>query len=261
MTGPSDNDASHELGTIQSVSDFLALIQPHKSGKGQHLFRGHRARDWKLIPPIGRRPSSMDIESMMLEEFKRRARPYVEAVSLSDTDWLAIAQHHGMPTRLLDWSGSALVALWFAVKDPSDGQPGAVWLLHPKLEDDSDLADEHERDKPLGLRETRLIRPHHVTRRITAQDGWFSLHNRNPSKTWPTGFVPLEASPRFAKRLHVVTIAPDRFGAIRHELGVAGIAPAVLFPDLDGIAQHVSWLHGAPTDELHARVGWPKTQL
>jgi hypothetical protein len=158
----------HDLGSISTVTEFMAKIYPHVKGKSNHLFRGHRRSDWALKPAIARNGSSVQLEAEMLEDFKRRARPYVElSSSLSDTDWLAIAQHHGMPTRLLDWSGSALAALWFAVKDPSvDGHPGAVWILRYQEGEDNDFASDHERREPFGLHETRLIRPHHVTRRI-----------------------------------------------------------------------------------------------
>ncbi|EEF24762.1 conserved hypothetical protein [Ricinus communis] len=56
--------------------------------------------DWTLVPAIGRSPGSVQTEAEMLEEFKRRARPYVEATALFDADWLAIAQQYGIPQAL-----------------------------------------------------------------------------------------------------------------------------------------------------------------
>jgi hypothetical protein len=259
MTECTSDRTRHSLGEVRSVTDFLAIIYPHVDGRSNFLFRGHRRNDWELRPAIARYGMNSNVEAIMLEDFKRRALPYVDAgATLLDTDWLAIAQHHGMPTRLLDWSGSALVALWFAVqKAADDNHPGAVWILrYEDGDDDNDFANEEERRKPLQVRETRLIRPRHVTRRITAQDGWFTLHRRFTPGTANPLFVSLETNRKFTDRLHFVTVPADVFGHIRVELRMAGIGDAVLFPDLDGVAQHVNIQYQWPDDERRVRLAW-----
>src|SRR5579872_5540330 len=82
------------------------------------LYRGQENSTWNLLPKIGRRGISTDFlsfEKSIISEFKRLGRTYLAADILNNEwDLLALAQHHGLPTRLLDWSTNPLVALWFA---------------------------------------------------------------------------------------------------------------------------------------------------
>src|SRR5438093_8588354 len=91
------------------------------------IFRGVGDVKHTLIPKIGRTETwrnfgpgtqgiySPDFETKYTERFKREARPHIGIEPASDMDWLSIAQHHGLPTRLLDWTESPLVAAYFAL--------------------------------------------------------------------------------------------------------------------------------------------------
>jgi hypothetical protein len=117
----------------------------------------------------------------------------------------------------------------------------------------SDLIGENECHDPLAIASTALFKPRHVSRRIAAQDGWFSVHRAHEGKT--VRFVSLETNERFKPRLHYVTIAADDFGEMRLQLELAGVTAAALFPDLDGIARAVTGTHLYPDDELKSRLG------
>nr|WP_244166618.1 FRG domain-containing protein [Burkholderia anthina] len=92
---------------------------------------------------MARQHASPDVEARMLDEFTRRALPHLEpGQNLEACDWLALAQQHGMRTRLLDWSGNALAALWFAVRRAGEsGGDGVVWCLSHDADDIATAAD------------------------------------------------------------------------------------------------------------------------
>ena len=96
-------------------------------------FRGHSDARWQLEPGIFRRGINGNYlfdEYNMLGEM-RLMRP-LEADNYPTTfDWLVMCQHYGLPTRLLDWSESVLVALFFAIHN--DAVDGALFALQPHL--------------------------------------------------------------------------------------------------------------------------------
>lgn len=73
-----------------------------------------------------------DSEQLIIEEFKRVAPSLYSKIPLegNNLDWLVLMQHYGAPTRLLDWTESILIALYFAVKKSNESD-GEMWVLYP----------------------------------------------------------------------------------------------------------------------------------
>ena len=106
-------------------------------------FRGLKSSDYPLLPSIGRKELHVEAENTFLLKFKARALTYMDRASARPGceganaywDWLFLMQYYGVPTRLMDWSEDALVALLFAID--SDTSPeekindAAVWCLNP----------------------------------------------------------------------------------------------------------------------------------
>ena len=96
--------------------------------------------------------------------FKQQARAHLPAPPQSELEWLAIAQHFGLPTRLLDWTDSLLVAAWFAAeKGGAKKVDSAIWVTKgvPVLETDYP-------GNVLNLAEPYSYRPPHINPRIAS---------------------------------------------------------------------------------------------
>ena len=212
---------------ITSFEELHKLVMSYS--EKNVIFRGVRdAKLHKLVTKLGRLkllPGREIIkeEAMILRLFKDQARPYVEWLPANDWEWLALAQHHGLPTRLLDWTRNPLVAAYFAVEKEHDGDSAIFVYRSTKFV----ATDKHP--KPFELTGVSKFIPPHITRRITAQAGLFTIHS-DPDKEFTD------------KSIDKHIIRKDARKDIKDTLGAYGINRASLFPDLDGLASHITWL-------------------
>ena len=103
---------------IGSFDDLHAMVQGY--GAGHYIFRGESSASYKLRPKFGRSAASTrrdcgEIERGVLNAFMRRSAPYLTLTPSNTWEWLAIAQHYGLATRMLDWTENPLVAAYFAL--------------------------------------------------------------------------------------------------------------------------------------------------
>ena len=237
---------SHTIGNITEYVEFICK----KCKPDNVLFRG-QPTDEPLVPKIARLNLKKEVlyaEQEMLREFKRRAVPFLDIQPKSSWDWLAIAQHHGMATRLLDWTLNPLAALWFAVNQPPvkggrKSLPGVVWALVPGRSDYAVVSTKHS---PFKVERTKVFRPKHMTTRLVSQAGWFTVHKYMRTKK---RFLPLEKNKTYAPKLTKLRIPPESFFDMRFELDRFNVNTATLFPDADGLCSHIQWMHSLLDDE------------
>lgn len=210
--------------SIKSFEDFHNAIK-EDSGKIV-IYRGVRDVDYKLIPKLGRlKFKNRDVikqERMMLRLFKEQSLPFLDYIPSNEWEWLALAQHHGLPTRLLDWTTNPLVAAYFAVEKEHNGD-SAVYVYKTKK-----FINTFKKKDPFKRNTVGKFIPSHVTPRITAQAGLFTIH--------PT---PTEVFNDSA--IKTLTISEESRQKLKKELYRYGVHRASLFPDLDNLAQHIEW--------------------
>ncbi len=99
----------------------------------KYVFRGQSCYKWDLATSFERKRTGVnwtgwyDLENKMLVEFKRQAHHYISHLPEEDVEWLALMQHYGCPTRLLDFTKSFWIALFFAINDADSDS--AVWIV------------------------------------------------------------------------------------------------------------------------------------
>ena len=118
---------------INSLESFLGYLNDYPE---TYFYRGQASVDFKLVPSVGRNyikgqeVALLQYERIIFEEFKRKYSMYTDVRPKNDMEFLFLAQHYGLPTRLLDWSYNPLIALYFACCSHSD-KNGVVYQCFP----------------------------------------------------------------------------------------------------------------------------------
>lgn len=236
---------------VRSLADYLAQVnKKHASDKLlPSIFRGQR-EDFPLLPKLARIYNDARMlgdffktERAMLDDFERQAAIYT-TFDMTQWELMSLAQHHGMATRLLDWTENPLLAIWFAVVNPAkENKPAVVWVISPGEDDYMDVKD----TKTVSdIKRTKIVIPRHSNARVRVQAGLFTVHYIAQREQ---KFTPLEKNKNFKDKLNKFVIPAESFPKIRSDLDRCGINSGTMFPDLSGLASHIEWKHTELEDE------------
>lgn len=235
---------------ISSLSEYLDAFSFIKSATEPFWFRGHAKYSYKVMPSALRYDTSEERNKALalFNEFRRYAEYRLDkAPAASDKlKWLQLAQHFGLPTRLLDWTQSAVVALYFACCS-QPGEDGLVLVLNP-----ADLNKETHYKEPrvfdatadAGIIDPYLsfgpdevpsgekaiaIYPSWNSQRIIMQQGAFTL----------PGSKQFELTSLQASSLVALPILKQVKKELMRELAIVGVTRMSIFPEHEHLCTYL----------------------
>ena len=227
-------------------------------------YRGLTDKDHELMPTLHRKEIPVDQEMHLMNRFKQNAHEFLDQRPQGEWEWMLLMRHHRLPSRLLDWTESPLVGLYFAVHDEEppvqDGstEPDSVlWSLLPgklnelvtagdvppgvvpMFSDDLDFAAHDEFLRNYLPRRVSAQVPGipalpaaamsiRTTKRIQAQRGVFTIHHAQRIALDDVGD---------GSHIWRYIVRPENKGQIREELRRLRITRLTVFPDLDNVAK------------------------
>jgi len=219
------------ITTFDCFAHFHDLVQ--RGQVGDRLYRGVTDAAYQLRPQIGWIPlreneNRWAVEREIFERFKREAILQAYMRPQNDWEWLGLAQHHGLPTRLLDWTTNPLVALYFAVYQevPDSVENSVVYTLehYQTVEAAPDRS-------PFECQHIGRVDLPHLTPRLAAQSGTFTIHPE-PERDLVENVTAMLVPRAYRRNL-------------KSDLHRYGVNFKSIFPGLDGIALHIRWARSA----------------
>ncbi len=237
---------------VKSVGELIDHLKHHLEDYGGPVwFRGQSVIAWHLEPRL-MRMNPPPSESHLLNRFKQNASLLVQHQPANDFGWLFLMQHYRIPTRLLDWTESPLVGLYFSITS-HETEAGALWVLLPtELNKKSNFKPEFEfeipsfedehlqnylpdtiaREHKSKLFPIAAIAPRNSAR-MQAQQGVFTISHRENIYIEGVG-------ERGSEKDHIwrYVIPPDTKSSLQKELRLLGYNKFMLFPELESLSEN-----------------------
>lgn len=216
---------------ISDKKSFFKFLDKYVEDSKARIFRGVSNNRYLLQPSIGRKMHkdgvnrlTQEDEDLIFRQFKQRSKPFLNK-NYDEMNLLAIAQHHGLPTRLLDWTFNPLAAAYFAVEKSITGAEHSVIYVFDKQFN----AMVNKTYTTIQVDQLDFFVPDYNDDRIINQNGIFTIH--------PFPWEPLNDS-----RIEAITIDLSFRRDLRKILNRLGVHEGTIYPGLDGIASHIRWM-------------------
>lgn len=256
----------HDIGELlKEVENIIG-----DAGGKEMWYRGQVSKDWKLLPSVQRgRDYREELERELVVDFRIRASQVLrDHPGKNDySGWMSLMQHYGLATRLMDWSKSPLVALYFATepakKDRDELQDACIWILCPSVLNAHEIGQEYiypidsvtveemlekafkvpdmgdrGENQPLGYGHIVACEPVEHNLRIYSQMACFTVHDAK--KEMPMLVNIAEEVPDMLNKIIIPAQLKECF---RKELAVLGITESYIYPDMEHIARDIKKKH------------------
>lgn len=221
---------------IKEVSDLLKLVKGYSQIPSEMIYRGQN-QDWELLPYLFRnnKETNLRIERELFKRLKLN-KPLLPPEVIDSYDFLIFAQQHSMPTRLLDWTYSPLIALWFSCfnKENNFSNDGVIYIFSASSLSDARAASKYynksENDFKNHLdsiQELQKLVPGPLFERLTSQNGIFTVFPNSPNLS--------------ELNMIKVIIPSIKKSSILKELSKLNINEYTIFKDYDSFCKNLHW--------------------
>ena len=265
------------MNSISSLPDYIALINDINQKftnweDTAHLWYRGQGEHWSLKPSIYRKIVNFNYERELNRDFKYNSIPFLDKQCENEIEYLFLMQHYKTPTRLIDWSESYLVALYFAVANYQNQKDGVVFILNPwslnnystgKMQIfnyDSEYVNENYIlsdvddyvERRIKARYPIAIRTPKTNKRLASQQGVFTIHGSS-----------LKGLENYATHnrdhdgiiIERINIMGTKKYEIFKDLWQSGMKSSSIYPDLEGLSQDLIFQYN-----YHNRYKWKKSK-
>jgi hypothetical protein len=247
---------------IRTVSEFVDAVKarPFLFDLGTSpvapWYMGQPEASGVLVPGLYKSGIKPELEREILRDFRMLAAEFIPPKNVSDWEWLIHAHQNGIPTRIMDWSGNPLAALFQAVESMSTDSHGKVWVFNPWMFNEMAtgllyvpmIDSEHADSYVVNLTDPKAFttpkaewpmafRPYRNVRSYNTQGTYYTIHGFKPD--------PLEAYRPLLRKptafVNFMLIDADRKKAILKELYAMNITRSMLIPGLTGLCRTLTY--------------------